>query len=500
MRITFNSRHHAHDVQAILGSGFSPLRRCIYWLLRIDDPGRAQVWLHRVLQQGLVKSVADLEPDSESRRNSGGRHNDVVMLAVSYRGLMKLGLREHADFPFPSAFKGGMALRDEAQASAGAAGAWRWVDGPDSAGVSQCVHLLVAHYRDDSAAADPSILNEATMATHGLSVVFRVATCPSYIQPELDDGKPVWHAYEPFGFRDGIGQPVIKGLRLRAEFPDSVSPLALPPSGDHVVAAGEFVLGHTTEYGEPAYCPDIETAGSPSNAAEPQPAFGLNGSYLAVRQIRQRVADFREYEKACLAATADTPSIVEKMLGRRKGGTPLVPAPAGAAQIDTFRYRLDDQDGFQCPRGAHARRANPRDMLGWDTDSGVAAAKLHRILRRGRVYTEAAACEANGPHGCGDPYHRTDCGQGLFFMALNADLERQFEFVQQRWLGGASFADLCDETDLLAATPVPRSFSLQAVPVGRRLENLNHFTQDVGGGYFFVPGLAALRVMAGAAH
>jgi putative iron-dependent peroxidase len=499
MRKTFDSHHHAHDVQAIVGSGFAPLRHCTYWLLRIVDSRCAQGWLDLLLRQNLVKSVADLGRETGSRDNTGGVHNEVVMLAVTYLGLARLGLHEHTDYPFPSAFRSGMAHRNAGPATAGDAAAWRWADCPDRGDGALCVDLLAAHYHNDPAAVAASLLQPCTLEQYGLAVVSRVATCPSYIQPVQDHGQPVWHISEPFGFRDSIGQPVIRGLRVREDPPGAASLNTIPPLQDHIVAAGEFVLGHTTEYGEAAYCPDMATAQTPLNGADPPQAFGFNGSYLAVQQIRQQVDAFRAFEQACAAASAQDPSIVEKMLGRRKDGAPLVVIPAGGSPIDAFRYRLEDQEGFQCPRGAHARRANPRDMLGWDTDSGVAAARLHRILRRGRVYAEGpAACESNGSAACGDACHRAGCGKGLFFMALNADLERQFEFVQQRWLEGAHFADLRNETDPIAAAPLPGAFSLQGVPVGRRIEGFAQFTQDVGGGYFFVPSLSALRVMAGA--
>ena len=38
---------------------------------------------------------------------------------------------------------------------------------------------------------------------------------------------------------------------------------------------------------------------------------------------------------------------------------------------------------------------------------------------------------------------------GLFFMCLNADIERQFEFVQQTWLRSPSFHGLTGERDPL---------------------------------------------------
>jgi putative iron-dependent peroxidase len=185
------------------------------------------------------------------------------------------------------------------------------------------------------------------------------------------------------------------------------------------------------------------------------------------------------------------------MVGRRKDGRPLVTRPVEPPEPDAFRFRVGDAEGLQCPRGAHIRRANPRDTLGWDVESGIALSKLHRLMRRGRVYAGVpGACGVAGAAPCGDAAHRSGCGKGLFFLALNADLERQFEFVQQRWIADATFNDLRDEDDAIVGAAGERAFSMPALPVGRRLNGFAQFTEVNGGGYFFVPSLTALRFMA----
>jgi len=54
----------------------------------------------------------------------------------------------------------------------------------------------------------------------------------------------------------------------------------------------------------------------------------------------------------------------------------------------------------------------------------------HRLLRVGRFYQPD---EGKNP--------------GLLFMCLNADIDRQFEFVQQTWLASPSFHGLVGEQD-----------------------------------------------------
>ena len=54
------------------------------------------------------------------------------------------------------------------------------------------------------------------------------------------------------------------------------------------------------------------------------------------------------------------------------------------ARVNDFVYDRD-RDGARCPLGAHVRRANPRDALGYDGQLTV----RHRILRRGMPYGPA---------------------------------------------------------------------------------------------------------------
>jgi deferrochelatase/peroxidase EfeB len=189
------------------------------------------------------------------------------------------------------------------------------------------------------------------------------------------------------------------------------------------------------------------------------------------------------------------------MIGRWPNGVSLVDAPdteperAPNGDLNSFGFRDHDPDGLRCPFGAHIRRANPRDMFGSDAKEGLRDANLHRIVRRGRNY---------GPklHGT---MPRVDDGRdrGLYFMALNANLNRQFEFIQQTWINSCKFAGLSAERDPLIGKeakdfdeqPVPRVFSAQARPVRERYERLPKVVQVRGGEYFFLPGLRALNYL-----
>jgi len=110
--------------------------------------------------------------------------------------------------------------------------------------------------------------------------------------------------------------------------------------------------------------------------------------------------------------------------------------------------------------------------------------RRRRLLRRGRSY------------GVG-----TDSSKlGLHFICLCGDLERQFEFVQQTWINNPAFAGLQGEADPLTGGrhyPDLGNFTIQKDPVRRRLKGLSRFVTVRGGAYFFLPGINALKGLAG---
>jgi deferrochelatase/peroxidase EfeB len=98
-----------------------------------------------------------------------------------------------------------------------------------------------------------------------------------------------------------------------------------------------------------------------------------------------------------------------------------------------------------CPFGAHIRRANPRTA---DLPVGRrlhvhaegARVKWRRaricspqagftgLIRRGRAYGNAIGRE------CGAHQNGSRIRTGLHFIALNANIVRQFQFVQNSWI------------------------------------------------------------------
>jgi Dyp-type peroxidase family len=297
-------------------------------------------------------------------------------------------------------------------------------------------------------------------------------------------------AVEQFGFVDGVSQPIVRGT------PRASSTIA----AQHLISAGEFLFGYRDEHGfyppTPTVRPSHDRSGVlPALRADnvsPEEAglrdFGRNGSFLVVRQFEQHVDKFKEY---CVATAEEkddpeiTPRwIAAKMVGRWQDGTSLVRNPdgrPGRAPDNDFTFGAEDPQGLRCPLGAHVRRSNPRDSLGEDHETQIRIGKRHRILRIGRTYEKES----------GDKTEK-----GLLFMCLNADIERQYEFMQQTWVSSASFHGLLAEKDPTIGAQVGEGrFSIPRWEGSVVLKGIPSFVTTRGGGYFFLPSRAALRYL-----
>ena len=212
--------------------------------------------------------------------------------------------------------------------------------------------------------------------------------------------------FEPFGWRDGVSQPLVEGLGKTG--PENLT-----------VKAGEFVLGYPNEYG-------LLTG---------HPPLGRNGSYLVFRQLAQDVRGFWRYLDG--APGRRTPRIrgssaPGKFVGRWPSGAPLVLAPEAdepARGENDFRYHRDDARGALPRRLPHpavesARLARP----GPGSDDSLELNRRHRPSPRPGV--RLAAHDRGSAEDDGEP-------RGLHFICLSGNIARQFEFVQT-WLNNPS--------------------------------------------------------------
>ena len=358
---------------------------------------------------------------------------------------------------------------------------------------------------------------------------------------------------EPFGFVDGVSNPILKGSKRAVSFPGSI----------HLINPGEIILGYKDNRGYFPPSPQVFAKNDPHRIlpalADLQPSkyptfgtpdakdirdLGRNGSYLVIRQLEQDVEAFKsvtlDMAKSLMESHSDKGSSVDKMInakkiqkiiqakmiGRWQDGTSLVTRPISLTDIasgnselpepgDTpisalnakhdneYLFGRDDPQGHACPFGSHVRRSFPRESLSPNDPQDLDVANRHRILRRGRAYRDEQAGT-----------------EGTMFICLNADLDRQFEFIQQTWVMGRNFHGLKNECDPIASSS-PTGFTIQApgkdkyfgakdssgdssraqgetCPKDHAPSDQNKLQQFVtlkGGGYFFLPSKDALSFL-----
>lgn len=470
------------DVQALVLQGYGKLRAAAFLVLELG--GTAQAWL-----TSLVGQVT-----------AGGGRPDGTALNVAFTasGLAELGLPPGVIAGFSIEFQEGMTsphrrrlLGDE---GAAAPENWAW-GGGGAASDGPPVDALLMLYASDEARLAALVAEQRKAATAaGVRVLITLDT------HDIGFG-------EHFGFRDGLSQPALLGTGR---------PVGDTPERDRL-APGEFLLGYLNEHGQHQRTPLVDPAADPDRLLAEDASgsgrrdFGRNGSYTVVRTLSQDVSAFWGFMDGATRGADDTSdqaamtALAAHMVGRWPSGAALTLAPdkdlPELAEVNDFAYHAEDGHGLGCPIGAHVRRANPRDSLPPKPGEAgsIAVNKRHRLLRRGRPYgapidvdTALAQAGTAGSAVAGEDR------RGLHFIALCADIARQFEFITHTWALNPHFAGLCDDADPILGGHQPngKTFTTQATPVRHRVHDVPPFVTVRGGAYFFMPGMRALRYLA----
>lgn len=448
------------DTQGLMFSGYGAMPYCSYYLLRIDDALRAKAWIGVLAEQRITAG----EPDKTARAGV----KSCLNIAFSATGLAKLAQNRQDLESFELAFQEGMAstrrttiLGDE---GASHPDNWEWGNPAKPVDI-----LLMLYAVDETILAHRQQDEENHFISAGLSVVEQRLDTTSQKLGEFNR--------EHFGFGDGVSEPLVEG------FPKTKSITAASPQSPKTIATGEFVLGYPNAY-------DGKLTAIPrwGKLAE---NFGINGTYLVFRHMQQDVKGFWLFINAeAERQGVDAEYLAAKMVGRWKNGAVVQPGQQVAPKLISNDFDFsDDKDGNGCPFGSHIRRSNPRGHgLGESVEESLLVANRHRLLRRGRSYgrfSEDPLVDNGGDE------------RGLFFICLNANIERQFEFVQHTWVNSNKFNGLYDEGDPLIGNAAAgnRNFTIQDTPLRRRICNFQQFVTVRGGSYFFLPGLGALRAL-----
>jgi hypothetical protein len=334
------SKLTTNEIQSLLFGGmkFKPFGVCLLFEL----PGNvdaARAWLRHVRPHIAFNDGHRVGADA------------IVTLALGPRGLKRLGLPEEGLSTFPFAFLEGMTPDYRARILGDQPGAyreWEWNDTLYDAVLlvygetEAAVGTLVAELKQQ--AVDAGIVNEHVIPLNKIA------------------------GTEPFGFVDGISQPVIRGTYKAFRNADSI----------HIVEPGEFILGYHDNRGNMPPGPTLPAIADPQNRlplvegrddfdltqVENLRDLGMNGSFLVIRQLEQDVADFDAYcekEARHIAGRLRAPYKVTSDFMRRSwsagGGT----APRWCG-IPTSRSRAKRKSTLRCMRPTDRRpgRWGPR--------------------------------------------------------------------------------------------------------------------------------------------
>ncbi len=410
-----------------------------YATFSIDDPAAAKLWISDAIDQANKFVLRD---DATTEDGS-------ATLAFTCAGLRVLGV----DYRGDDAFSQGMRARAAALGDVGDGEPGHW----QKHWRRDDIHLLVWIEAKDSPTRSHLLAKVSQLAGSGGLSLIGTDDASSRLNTAL---KPLDHR----DFRDGISQPWVllnredkagderMGGGIRDEF-DEWRPLAV----------GEFVLGERDESNDVARVP------------EPKQIFE-HGSFLVVRKLAQDLVGLDAFITT-ESQRLGVPDLEEQLLGRRRNGDRLDGSPAAENKF-TFGQ---DAEGLQvCPLGAHIRRANPRDALGF----GMKLSARHRIIRRGNTYTD-------------DPNAQPPWTDGLMFLAVNARIDDQFEFIQRLWLNDGDRQRLGATRDVVAGSSQATSTAIVHTPGGPKITSpIPVFVRTMGGEYFFAPSMAGLEALA----
>ena len=436
------------NIQGFVVRGYR-LPFAAYVYLRIDDAAKTRAALAEFLPQVITAERWTDKPESG------------INVAVSFAGLKAMGIGDRSLDAFPAEFKAGMAARAQVLGDIGDSAPGNWEE-PFRAGEAHVLVMVSATSQEALEARHGRVCDGVERSGGGTVVGAQLGGV-------LEGGR------EHFGYADGFAQPSIEGSGFDSQ-PGEGAP---EKGGWRPLKPGELLLGY----------PDEQGAVTP---APPPDDFGVNGSFLVYRKLRQDVAGFRRLLRE---AAAEYPGgeelLAAKIVGRWRDGTPLDASPdrpdaalvADPARNNAFDYAGDDA-GLRCPVGAHVRRMNPRRSLPFDGK----LVNRHRIMRRGITYGERL------PEGADDDGQ----DRGVVFMCLQASLARGFEFVQSQWANGGNAFRLGQDQDVMLGPQDTVGTAKMTIPGDPPffLGPLARVVTMRGGEYYFTPGLNGLRHLA----
>lgn len=539
-----------HDIQGIImknyaESGFIYAR---YLFLQINNGKQGRIFLEQINKH---VTTAARWTDNADDPHGTPEPDATTNISFTYNGLKKLGISIQTLHSFPDEFAIGMRGRRSIIGDDYTSAPDKWdsiwndkdkevhmfisMDAKDPARLEARYNEVVAmvdgleKVKDKNGNEVPSVvLLDGNKSAEGGTKPYQEA------QVIFDGEMPT--AKEHFGYTDGISNPFFKGM-----LPEMGSVIGGGKKnggdkernklghGNPLLAStwapletGEFILGHEDEAQEYPVAP------TPS-------LMGKNGSFMVYRKLHENVGAFN---KMLNEQGKDFPggkeALASKFAGRWRNGAPVVdfPTEEAANEIAGKRQKAiydlataetpqdkekaalafaevnkrftgfdfqNDLHGGKCPVGAHIRRVNPRGSLEEASDSyktPSALANRRRIIRRGLPYGTSTPDSNTGEH-------------GIIFMAIQASIKRQFEFVTQQWVNYGSDFKLANEKDAMIGNQCPVHHENEnlnidgcmAIPADKGkvpyfVSQIPRLVETRGGDYFFIPSITTLEMMA----
>jgi len=453
------SKLNPTDIQGFVIRGYSlPLARYVF--LHLSSADQARKLIGRLL--GRITT---------GQRWDKGKPQSTLNIAFTHKGLASLELPDATLLSFPVEFQQGMKDRGGILGDTGLNSFEHW----DDIWLSGKVHAWLGIHAQSPAALDACYAGvlQLIQETGGAEVV-------GYQDASLIKMNGDFTPKEHFGFTDGFGNPDYLGVERNSQPGQG----KLMPDGTWApLATGELLLGYADEAGELPVAPVPHI-------------FAANGTFMVYRKLHQNVATFRQrLDEWGAAYSGGREKLAAKMLGRWRDGTPIELSPDRQDPVlvqdpqrnTNFTYG-SDAGGTKCPMGAHVRRVHPRDAFGFNGR----LINRRRITRRGMPYGTYV------PEG--QPVSDQD-ERGVAFMALNASISRQFEFVQQQWIDYGNDQKLGNDKDVLMGNHGGKGrFVVQGDedPANPPFicSKLPNFVELRGGDYFFLPSITALGMIA----
>ncbi len=462
------------DIQGYIIRGYSHMMYSRYVLLEVSNKSLAKKW---------ISAVSDTVTNATHEPSKANLPDTCLNIAFTHNGLLALGMDEENAGHFTREFREGMTTEHRQRLlgdfDSSAPDNWTW-----GGTKNKPVHMVLMVFgRDKDICLNYYTQLQTEFTNNGLLEMLQI------------DGQTLPNNREHFGFRDGISQPIIKGSgRFGPE--------------ENMIDAGEFLMGYKNEYHVFPDAPLLtkeqgEMNMLPTDAGgSGRKDLGRNGSYLVMRQMEQDVDGYWSFMNEKTKNEDGSVNVDEsiklaaKMMGRWPSGAPIVKFPdkdpGGNSDDNDFNYAKEDPDGLKCPFGSHLRRSNPRDSFeDANAKTSTWLTNRHRIIRRARLY---------GDPYIGSPNNKTPKGEvGLLFNCFNADISRQFEFIQYTWGNFPKVKQLYNDPDPITgvreniAEGEQQNFTIQSCPVNKTVTGLKRFVTIRGGAYFFFPSITAIR-------